>query len=498
MANANINIQLSNGKQAGQTINELRQQANRLTREVNNLKPGTEEFVKKSADLNKVKGRLGEVRKEVQGVSDATGGMVSEMLQFVPFGDQIQGIAGRVRLLSGGFKGLRAAIISTGIGALVVVMGSLFAWFQRTEEGAQKLRVITAALGQVFNSLMDVVSAGGSALYDMFSNPKEAVTGLWEVIKTNILNRVTGLIDTFKFAGKAIKAALDLDWDAMKENAAAAGESIMQATTGIPDLPNKAKKAVDGAKESIKDLYKEIKTDVAGAVALQERENKLIEDKRNFMLREEALQNKISDARKKGNDQTLSNAERAEALNLAMDLQNTLANEKIALAEEEYLIQKERNALSNTSEADLDKEIELERELGRIRRKSTDEQREIFSMVTGIQKQEQDKRVRQTEEATKIELEATKKLEDLKVEAMEDGLQKQIAKIEMDTERKMAALTGSEEQIREQRLLLEDIANQQIADAKEKHNQEANLIARKSKKLNSWRLKKSIRTILKI
>jgi hypothetical protein len=462
MANANINIQLSNGKQAGQTINELRQQANRLTREVNNLKPGTEEFVKKSADLNKVTGRLGEVRKEAKGVSVASQGMVQEMMQFVPF-------SGQLNTLAGGFKSLRVAMMAIPILAIVGAFAALFQWFRRTEEGAQKLRVITAAVSQVFDSLMDVASAAGKELFEMFSNPKEAVKDLWEAIKTNILNRFTGLIDSFKFAGKAIKAALNLDWDAMKENAAAAGESILQATTGIDDLPGKVKKGVDSAKESIKDLYDEVKEDVEGAVALQERENRLMEQKREFKVREAQLENEISEARLIGNNQELTTAERAAAMTEALEKQQQLSNERVKLAEEELRIQQERNALSDSTEADLEKEAELEAQIIRIRKQSTDQSREIFSMLTGLRKQEHDKQVRDAEAAAKAEMEAAKELEDLRIEVMEDGVEKQIAKIELDTDRKIVALTGSAEQIAEQEKLLEEQKQQEIQAIKDKY-----------------------------
>jgi uncharacterized membrane protein len=290
---------MSNGKKAELTLNELSEAADHLRKEIGQLKPGSDEFVKASEELKVV-------NKRMEDVEEATKAASSEFMAFLPFGGYFQSINGQLITLSGGFKSLRMAMMAIPILAIVGAFTALYQWFSRTEEGAQKLRVITAALGQVMDSLLDVASAGGSAIYDMFSNPKEAVTSLWETIKTNILNRVTGLIDTFKFAGKAIKAALNLDWDAVKENAAAAGESILQATTGIDDLPGKVKKGVDSAKESIKDLYDEVKEDVAGAVALQERENRLMEQKRDFKEREAELENEISDLRLIGNNQELS------------------------------------------------------------------------------------------------------------------------------------------------------------------------------------------------
>lgn len=52
-----------------------------------------------------------------------------------------------------GFKGLKAALIATGIGALVVLLGSLTAAFTQSEEGQEKLQRGLAALGAVVKTL---------------------------------------------------------------------------------------------------------------------------------------------------------------------------------------------------------------------------------------------------------------------------------------------------------------------------------------------------------
>lgn len=207
MANANINIQLSNGKQAGQTINELRQQANRLTREVNNLKPGTEEFVKKSQDLKKVTGRLGEVRKEAKGVSQASKGMVDQMMQFIPFGGQIQAVTGKVRLLSGGFKTLRAAIISTGIGALVVVLGTLINYLLSTQAGMDKVTAVTRPLMAIFEKMQGVVQELGGSVFK----------GLAMILNGDIKEGLKTLGNGFKDAVGNTKEAIEEGWEAGKQ-----------------------------------------------------------------------------------------------------------------------------------------------------------------------------------------------------------------------------------------------------------------------------------------
>jgi len=59
-----------NGKRAGQTLQELRNQTAQLSREIAHLSPGTEEFNKKAAELRAARARMAEVRQEVDGTSD--------------------------------------------------------------------------------------------------------------------------------------------------------------------------------------------------------------------------------------------------------------------------------------------------------------------------------------------------------------------------------------------------------------------------------------------
>ena len=56
-----------NGKKAGATANELRASYRKLNAQIKNLTPGTDKFIKKSAELRKVKARLKEVNEEIRG-----------------------------------------------------------------------------------------------------------------------------------------------------------------------------------------------------------------------------------------------------------------------------------------------------------------------------------------------------------------------------------------------------------------------------------------------
>ena len=91
-----------------------------------------------------------QVKTEVDGLTDsmdsagdagnAAFGQLNGLLGGMPskFKGAITGIRGMVR----GMRTLRGAIISTGVGALVVALGSLVAYFQNTERGSQELRLV--------------------------------------------------------------------------------------------------------------------------------------------------------------------------------------------------------------------------------------------------------------------------------------------------------------------------------------------------------------------
>lgn len=90
--------------------------------------------------------------------------------------------------------------------------------------------------------------------------------------------------------------------------------------------------------------------------------------------------------------------------------------------------------------------------------------KEQAAAVAKVNKEEAEKLRKQREEAKKAELEAEKAIEDLKLELIQNSTEREIAKINLDTERKIEALKGSEEQITEQKLLLEQQRDQRLKE----------------------------------
>ena len=92
------------------------------------------------------------------------------------------------------FGTIKAGIISTGIGALLVAFGSLVSFFTSTKRGADQLKVAFAGIGATIDVLRDRLSKVGEAISLVFSGKfaeagdllKESVTGIVAEIKEEI------------------------------------------------------------------------------------------------------------------------------------------------------------------------------------------------------------------------------------------------------------------------------------------------------------------------
>ena len=68
-----------------------------------------------------------------------------------------------------GLKLTKVALISTGIGAIVVLVGALVAAFLSSEEQAKKLKVMMAGLGAVVDRVTGYFKAAGGFIVGLFT-----------------------------------------------------------------------------------------------------------------------------------------------------------------------------------------------------------------------------------------------------------------------------------------------------------------------------------------
>lgn len=86
-------------------------------------------------------------------------------------------------LFSTALKILKVALISTGIGAIVVLLGSLVAWMTKTQKGTEFLSNAMAAFGAIVNVLIDRIAKFGGALVKLLSGD---FTGAWNDMKDSV------------------------------------------------------------------------------------------------------------------------------------------------------------------------------------------------------------------------------------------------------------------------------------------------------------------------
>ncbi|MVN78090.1 hypothetical protein GO988_17305 [Hymenobacter sp. HMF4947] len=172
--------------------------------------------------------------------SEVLGGAVSKATEYQEKFTQAQALAkvaigGNVTVLGA----LRLALLATGLGALIVVLGSVIGFLTRTQAGTAILNQKLATFGAVVRVVTNLAIEFGGKLVKAAEDPKQAFSDLLDFIGNNVLNRIKSvgvLIDGIKSG-----------------NISQIGDSFIQATTGITNGTEKIKsfgKEIDAAAEA--------------------------------------------------------------------------------------------------------------------------------------------------------------------------------------------------------------------------------------------------------
>lgn len=121
----------------------------------------TKQAEESAEKVNKAVTKTDDATKDLTGALDKmTNGAVTFFKEFV---------AGARRGVAS-MKTLKGAIAATGIGALVIAVGTLISYFTSTQRGADKLNQIFAAVGATIDVLIDRISTFGEGLYEIIFN----------------------------------------------------------------------------------------------------------------------------------------------------------------------------------------------------------------------------------------------------------------------------------------------------------------------------------------
>tara|TARA_R100000951_G_scaffold521_1_gene2217 strand:+ start:2179 stop:3969 length:1791 start_codon:yes stop_codon:yes gene_type:complete len=307
---------------------------------------GIEKEVKSVEELQKEMSNLGkETKKVAQENSILAKGKKA-------FDDMKTGIKGA----TAGFKGLKGAIAATGLGALLIALTSLFAYFKNSEEGSRKLAIAMEALSIITGKLMDFFADLGEKIVWAFTSPKEALMTFVNLIKDNIITRFEGLLKLIPRLGEAISELFKGNFSNAGKIAA---DAVGQVVLGVEDITDKVADATTAVVEFGKTVVKEVKEAVAVATKLVD-QFRAIRDEQQRLIVDNALLNKEMETQQKiAEDTNRTYEERKEALERVGEAQVKLAENLARQAK----LEEDNLKLQISQESNYEKREELETSL---------------------------------------------------------------------------------------------------------------------------------------
>ena len=326
---------------------EIKGDASSAVKAYNDVGAAATNAEKKSDDFNQTSAT------GMSALDKATGGAITAF----------KGLSGGLRTAVLGFKTLRGAIIATGLGALLIAVTSLVAYFTKTERGAKQLRVIMSTLGAVVGKLTDVVISLGENLFNIFTNPKEALVSFAKALRENIINRFTGMLELLPALGKAVGLLFKGQF---KEAGKVAADAVGKVTLGVESVTEVTKKAVTSVSNFTKglgDAAKEGKrvADELNAVTLAERE---------LITQRAEANKKIAEARLIADDLTKSTEERMAAIKLAAKLEDEVAEKELQTQKRKTAALQAQADISESDEATLNEIAENQARLSELEQAS--------------------------------------------------------------------------------------------------------------------------------
>lgn len=290
------------------------------------------------------------------------------------------GIAGIKNFIKG-LKLTRAAVIGTGIGALVIAVVELVKQFGKTEEGARALKRAFAPVQAVVDVLLQRVSALGGAIFYLFS-------GEWEKAAKSLNRALANNNDEYKqqveLYDQLIEREFALEDARIKQTVATAKTraEIKELNLVAEDTTRsieEREQAASRAGELERDLFEERKRQAEEELAIFRLRTKNTRSGTEARKEEAELEARVFEL-------TQESLELQTTLNNKL---NTIRAEGLRIQQEEYALQLER--LGEVNEA-LQAEVVLVDEVNNEQERALMMRKDAETVATGIVISEAEKR----------------------------------------------------------------------------------------------------------
>lgn len=419
---------------------------------------------------------LNTIRNSMEGANEemeeSEGIMVKLLGGTKNYNDIVSNLPGPLKQAVTGLNGMvkaAKAFIATPLGAvlaaLILAYKAVTTWLHKSAEGQQALARISGYLQGVLTALRQIVMNVGKAIYNAFAHPKEAINSLGQAIKNGIIARLEASKGVIVNFGKMLGSALKGNFKEAGEAAKAMADNFQKQFTG---------KSVEQIKEGAKGFGEQVSKIRETGKAMSElsaRENKLHRDRTAWAHEEAELDKQIAEERNKL--RMGSQADRAAAAKRMQELVDKKTAKNVELAREEYEIKKQSNALSDSSQEDLDEEERLRARVVQLETQGVTQKGFALRIQDSMNRQmgrasEQMKEL--VERVNEFNESLGEKSEDvhrdaasLVVSSMREGFEKEMAELALEKEQRMAALD------KEHKERLKKIESLQKAEYKARH-----------------------------
>lgn len=461
------------------SLNALRNNLSKLTAERNNTNTATREGAKRFQELNK---QILAQNTEIRKLEEAGGDFRRNVGNYSSALDNV--IPGFSALTTGIIGATKAAVafIATPLGAILaalgLALGAVIQYFTRTQEGIEKLRVVSATLGTAWEFLLDIVADLGGAIVSAFENPQEAIQSLGDSLQSFVIDRVNAVIDGLGLLGSAIQKVFKGEFEGALDDATEGAKKLL-----IESNPLIA--AVTELGEAGVEAFTEIQE---GALAAAEAAGVLeaqlisIEKAENDLILTRAQANRqIAVLRQQAEDRGRTEEERIEAIQRAAQIERNILNEEIRLAQQRANIIIEQNKLTESTEEDRKRELEALAQVEQLQQRSFNLQKSLTSRLEGIKREaaardnkraaeerrrkdeadaKEEARIERARERAETEREAELELRAFRLE-QEQFDAEALIQLEQD---KLAKLLENEELVESQRVLLQEQSQARIQE----------------------------------
>jgi len=436
-------------------------------------------FSETTEDLNELNDGLKETAEASDEAAESTAEMSGNLAGMNPVIGGVIGAFGKLKkglsTVGRAFFTLRGAIIASGIGALALAIVAVTQAFRGSEEGQNKFSKLMYGIGVIMDNILDLLADVGEMLISAFENPIETLKNFGKAIVNNILTRFEGILEFIPAIGSAITEVFAGNFSkAGKIATNALGKIVL----GVEDVTGAFDNATSALSNFLETQTKEFKE--GQKIADQRAKADILE--RELLVKRAKLQTDISKLKLKSREEdTVSAEERKKALVEAQALEDSLLQNELKVARLRFeAIKKENTLARSTKEAKL-AEAQAEADLFNIISRRTDAQRatqrelnRVNKEIARIAKERQkvetaalEYGVEFTKQMTNEEIivltEAAKakydllvkegqeriKLEDsqdkLRIDLMEDGFDKELAKLVAESEARLAIAKDDKE-----------------------------------------------------